>query len=82
MDAVYLRPRTEPSARCSVVWATMTDPANGISENFFEKGHDGERYLALTIGKARHSAGAPPTMPHKRASRSKARRIYKGAAHA
>ena len=34
------------------VWAAMTDPSNGISEKFLEKGADGERYLALTIGKA------------------------------
>jgi hypothetical protein len=35
------------------VWAVMTDSANGISEKFFEAGRHGERYLALTIGKAR-----------------------------
>lgn len=35
------------------VWAVMTDPTNGISEKYFDKGHQGERYLALTIGKAR-----------------------------
>ena len=35
------------------VWAAMTDPTNGISEKFFEKGRDGERYLELTTGKAR-----------------------------
>ncbi len=34
------------------VWGVMTDPSNGISEKFLEKGRDGERYLALTIGKA------------------------------
>ena len=34
------------------VWAVMTDPTNGISEKFFEKGRQGEQYLALTIGKA------------------------------
>jgi hypothetical protein len=28
------------------VWATMTDPANRISEKFLEKDRDGERYLA------------------------------------
>ena len=27
------------------VWAVMTDPTNGISEKYFEKGLDGERYL-------------------------------------
>jgi RepB DNA-primase from phage plasmid len=41
------------------VWAVMTNPANGISEKFFDKGRDGERYLALTIGKARVLAWAP-----------------------
>ena len=35
------------------VWAVMTDPTNNISEKYFEKGRQGERYLALTIGKAR-----------------------------
>jgi hypothetical protein len=35
------------------VWAVMTDSANGISEKFFGAGQHGERYLALTIGKAR-----------------------------
>jgi hypothetical protein len=35
------------------VWAVMTNPVNGISEKYFEKESDGERYLALTIGKAR-----------------------------
>jgi hypothetical protein len=34
------------------VWAVMTDPTNGISEKFFEKGRQGERYLRLTISKA------------------------------
>jgi hypothetical protein len=41
------------------VWAVMTDPVHGISEKFFEKGRHGERYLALTIGKARELAGTP-----------------------
>jgi hypothetical protein len=41
------------------VWAVLTDPTNGISEKYFEKGRDGERYLALTIGKARaHAQGS------------------------
>ncbi len=35
------------------VWAVMTEPRNGISEKFFEKGSQGERYLQLTISKAR-----------------------------
>lgn len=34
------------------VWAAMTEPTNGISEKFFEKGSQGERYLQLTISKA------------------------------
>ena len=42
------------------VWAAMSDPANGISEKFLEKGRHGERYLALTIGKARARAQASP----------------------
>jgi len=45
------------------VWAMMTDPANGITEKFFEKGRHGERYLALTIGKARALAGPPRKNP-------------------
>lgn len=40
------------------VWGAMTDPNNGISEKFLEKGRDGERYLALTIGKAEALARA------------------------
>ena len=59
------------------VWAAMTDPANGISEKFFEKGRDGERYMALTIGKA--EARAEPSPRRRRPSRSRARRVYKGA---
>ncbi len=42
------------------VWAAMTDPTNGISEKFFEKGRAGERYLALTISKAQARAEASP----------------------
>jgi len=34
------------------VWATMTDPTNGISEKFAQKGRRGEQYLELTISKA------------------------------
>jgi hypothetical protein len=34
------------------VWSAMTDPTNGISEKFIEKGNQGERYLQLTISKA------------------------------
>jgi hypothetical protein len=43
------------------VWAAMTDPSNGISEKFLEKGPDGERYLSLTIGKARALAETSPS---------------------
>jgi RepB DNA-primase from phage plasmid len=53
------------------VWAVMTDPTNGISEKFIEKRHDGERYLALTIGKA--AARARTT--NLRVGRSRARRL-------
>jgi hypothetical protein len=34
------------------VWAMMTDPTNGISEKFAQKGRCGEQYLELTISKA------------------------------
>ncbi|WP_228281736.1 hypothetical protein [Rubrobacter marinus] len=34
-------------------WAVMTDPAQGISEKYLEKGRHGDAYLSLTIGKAR-----------------------------
>jgi len=34
-------------------WAVMTDPANGISEKYLEKGRHGDAYLSLTVGKAR-----------------------------
>jgi hypothetical protein len=44
------------------VWAAMSDPAYGISEKFLEKGRHGERYLALTIGKARARAQASPRL--------------------
>jgi hypothetical protein len=44
------------------VWAAMTDPAHGISEKFHEKGRGGERYLSLTIGKARARTLASPTL--------------------
>jgi len=43
----------------SEVWAVMTDPANGISERYLERGRHGARYLSLTIGKARERA-----LPH------------------
>jgi hypothetical protein len=57
------------------VWAVMTDPTNGISEKYFEKGRQGERYLALTIGKAANTAwGETP-----RSGRSKARRVRRTA---
>jgi hypothetical protein len=34
------------------VWTVMTNPENGISEKFYEKGARGEDYLELTIRKA------------------------------
>jgi hypothetical protein len=34
------------------VWAVVSDPTNGISEKFVEKGQHGESYLGLTISKA------------------------------
>ena len=34
------------------VWTVMTNPENGISEKFYEKGDRGEDYLELTISKA------------------------------
>jgi len=34
------------------VWLVMTNPENGISEKFYEKGARGEDYLELTISKA------------------------------
>jgi hypothetical protein len=57
------------------VWAVMTEPTNGISEKFIEKGRDGERYLALTIGKA--AARARTT--NISVGKSKARRVRKRA---
>ena len=38
------------------VWAVMTDPANGISERYLERGRYGARYMALTIDNARQRA--------------------------
>ncbi len=38
------------------VWAVMTDPANGISERYQEKGRHGHSYLSLTIDNARQRA--------------------------
>lgn len=58
------------------VWAVMTDRANGISEKFLEKGRDGERYLALTFGKAATVA----QKPRARLGRSRARRVRRRAA--
>lgn len=34
------------------VWETLSDPANGISEKYLEKGRYGHRYLQNTIAKA------------------------------
>lgn len=58
------------------VWAVMTDPANGISEKYHEKGRHGEQYLSLTIGKARGRADLSPLLRRK-PSRSKARRVWR-----
>ena len=38
------------------VWAVMSDPANGISERYLDRGRYGPRYLALTIGNAHERA--------------------------
>src|SRR4051812_3685335 len=35
------------------VWAAMSTTTNAISKKFIEKGRQGERYLGLTISKAR-----------------------------
>ncbi len=48
------------------VWAAMTNPAHEISEKFHEKGRGGERYLSLTIGKAKVRAGASPRFGNRR----------------
>jgi RepB DNA-primase N-terminal domain len=53
------------------VWAAMSDPANGISEKFLQKGRHGERYLSLTIGKARARAQASPRVGAPRLGRGK-----------
>jgi hypothetical protein len=53
------------------VWAAMTDPAHAISEKFYEKGQNGERYLSLTIGRA----SAKAKISGVRIGRSKARRV-------
>jgi hypothetical protein len=58
------------------VWAVMSDPANGISEKFFEKGRHGEAYLGLTIGKARSCVQTSPFLPRK-PSKSKARLVWR-----
>lgn len=55
------------------VWAVMMNPSNGISEKYHERERGGERYLALTIGKAAALAQASP----RRHSKSKARRVRK-----
>lgn len=61
------------------VWAAMTEPTNGVSGKFFEKGRDGERYLSLTIGKAQARADSSPR--RRIPSRSRARRVRRGVAH-
>jgi hypothetical protein len=45
------------------VWSVMTDPANGISEKYLEKGRHGDHYLALTIRNARANASGAPGRP-------------------
>lgn len=45
------------------IWAVMTDPHNGISERYHERGRHGHDYLARTIGKARDVA-LPYPAPH------------------
>jgi hypothetical protein len=42
------------------VWAVLSDPSNGISEKFREKGRHGEHYLSITIAKAQAVAQASP----------------------
>lgn len=54
------------------IWAVMTDPRNGISERYHERGRHGRDYLARTIGKARDVALPCPVLrvspPHKSSS--------------
>lgn len=54
------------------IWAVMTDPRNGISERYHERGRHGRDYLARTIGKARDVALPYPALrvppPHKSSS--------------
>ncbi len=38
------------------VWSVMTDPSNGVSDKYLEKGRHGASYLLLTIGKAKARA--------------------------
>ena len=45
------------------VWAVMTDPANGISERYLERGRYGARYLSLTIDNARGRALPREALP-------------------
>jgi hypothetical protein len=60
------------------VWAALTNPEHGISAKYLEKGRDGERYLALTIGKAEARIGVSPR--GRPPSRSRARRVRREAA--
>jgi hypothetical protein len=55
------------------VRAVLTDPANGISEKYREKGRHGESYLALTLRKAHLHARGPEVRhrPEKRRRRLK-----------
>lgn len=62
------------------VWTVMTDPTNGISEKYLEKGRSGERYLALTIGKAQARAEVSPLLScASKPKKSKARRVWRAA---
>lgn len=44
-------------------WAIMTDPANGISERYLERGRYGGQYLSLTIDNARGRALPREALP-------------------
>lgn len=46
----------------SEIWAVMTDPHNGISERYYERGRYGRDYLIRTIGKARDVALPYPAL--------------------
>ena len=52
---------TEPE-----VWNVLSDPANGISERYRDKGRHGPGYLTLTIDKARDRALPYPGLSYRR----------------